>query len=59
MRLVWTAKIQHIIVIKCLIKTFYEVEFVSVVYHMTDKETILTVEAEDELCDGKGVEDDE
>jgi len=26
---------------------------------MTDKETILTVEAEDELCDGKGVEDDE
>lgn len=28
-------------------------------YHMTDKETILTVEAEDELCDGKGVEDDE
>ena len=38
MRLIRPAKIQHKIVIECLIKTFYEVEFVSVVYRMTDKE---------------------
>ena len=37
MRLVWTAKIQHIIVIKCLIKTFYEVEFLTEVCCMKDK----------------------
>ena len=37
MRLVWTAKIQHIMLREGLIKTLYEVEFVTEVCRMKDK----------------------